>query len=89
MTPSIASTSYELVPPKQSDVTSSNDKPTESSKDLQPMAIGRYCFRFLCSFLTMELILHFMFVVAIKDEKVGMGAFINFVTWLQISELLL
>jgi hypothetical protein len=33
-----------------------------------------YFFRFLFSFLTMEFILHFMYVVAIKDTKAWMGA---------------
>lgn len=32
-----------------------------------------YAFRFICSFVTMELVLHTMYVVAIKDTKAWEG----------------
>lgn len=38
-----------------------------------PLGTLRYLFRFLVSFFLMEFILHFMYVVAIKDEKAWTG----------------
>lgn len=58
-----------------------------------------YFFRFLISFLTMEFILHFMYVVAIKDSKAWGGdtplelSMIGFwnliIVWLKVRSLFL
>ncbi|TFK18771.1 glycerol transporter [Coprinopsis marcescibilis] len=40
----------------------------------QPGSTLKYLFRFIICFLTMEFILHFMYVVAIKEEKAWQGA---------------
>lgn len=58
-----------------------------------------YLIRFICCFLTMELILHFMYMVAIKDRKAWVGdspaeiAMIGFwnliIVWLKVLSLFL
>jgi len=58
----------------------------------------RYLFRFLFSLLTMEFILHYMYVVAIKDAKAWSGdtplelSMIGFwnliIVWLKVSSYL-
>lgn len=55
----------------------------------------KYLLRFMVSFMTMEFILHFMYVVAIKDRKAWVGAspaqisMIGFwnlmIVWLKVS----
>ena len=55
----------------------------------------KYLLRFIVSFMTMESILHFMYVVAIKDRKAWVGAspaqisMIGFwnlmIVWLKVS----
>ncbi|TFK34568.1 MBOAT, membrane-bound O-acyltransferase family-domain-containing protein [Crucibulum laeve] len=42
-------------------------------KDITQVTVIRYIIRFLISWFTMELVLHFMYVVAIKDRKAWMG----------------
>jgi D-alanyl-lipoteichoic acid acyltransferase DltB (MBOAT superfamily) len=64
------------------------------------IAIGvqiRYFFRFLFSLLTMEFILHYMYVVAIKDAKAWpddtplelsmIGVWNLIIVWLKVSHL--
>ncbi|KAG6333034.1 hypothetical protein ID866_6058 [Astraeus odoratus] len=42
-------------------------------QEIPRLNVLRYLMRFLISFITMELILHFMYVVAIKDTKAWVG----------------
>lgn len=41
--------------------------------DIRPRTIMSYLARFLVNLLTMEFILHYMYVVAIKDTKAWQG----------------
>lgn len=67
--------------------------------DITRRAVLSYAFRFLFAMLTMEFILHFMYVVAMKDTKawagdtpaeIGMIGFWNLIiVWLKVSYSLL
>jgi len=81
-----------LPPPPQS-----RTQTAELPDEISPLSIFRYSIRFFSSLLTMEIILHTMYVVAIKDSggdwwerlgplEVSMIGFWNLIiVWLKVS----